>query len=1034
MIDWSPELEDLVFSTRASVNPAWLAKLYDDVPYPFDVKVAYANARDWDHTREIRMIELGRDRAPAKLRPVIERAIAARKAKAPPTGRLDVDVEAAKVALEIAHTFSIAAYWIAKEGVEFAIRTLVRAHGLVPSHYEHTYSVGGAMRMWIEEGFGCADHLEASHAWSTIRAVLALSDAKTYARARAVAAELRKTVPLGVRAWISFAFPDEQGWADEDATEALAEKPFTGPTRYLATVASAPLAERLIRLGDAHYDDALLATLLRKHGDEAAPLIGAAMASAGRAEQRKSNAKLLMRVRAPIAARIFAEWLADKAVAPLATKYFRANPALAKAALAPLAKGTSKLAPAAKLLLGEIGVGSAEEAPPAKGAKSKGKAKIAAKRGAPPAAASELPSILVTPPWLGERRPPLQRALTTLPYATRLAWRGDERTRMRAELDDWEAKRTRKGGIAEASTDERLMRWIGGRSMPLFWVAHIRSTALAVPFFESRSPGLWWSGAGNALTLILAAHDLAALPGAVRFAASRPADAIDALARVDGPEVAPFMADVRLRITKLRPAAEAWLAGHAEAAAIALVPAALGKPGAGRDAAESALLFLRARGEDATVARVAARYGKDVESAVLSLDPLRVFPTKLPKVPTFADPGALPAPTTKRGGALPREAVGHLLTMMAFTSWDSPYAGLALVKEACTPESLRDFAWALFERWLAATAPSASSFALHALGFFGDDEVARRLAPMIRSWPNEKAIARAQSGLEVLGRIGTDFALSAIDSVARASKFASLREKAEEMITAAAAARGLDEDQLGDRIAPDLGGRSIDEKLDKADRAIVTAESARLERAMVEERAWPLTDFVTFVVKHPLVGQLARRLLWSARLAPGKKGKTVLFRVAEDGSFADEADGAVSLDAAASVSIVHPLALDARAIARWSERFAEYRIVQPFEQLGRRVGGDKVEIVGAALDPSRVRKLIAFGWKPSGDDTMTALTAPGSGRRVRIDLDPGFEPSRADIDPQTITAVEVHSSDGAALPLTSLSRVASSELARTLFG
>ena len=145
MIDWTPELEALAFSTRAAVNPAWLGKLYDDVPYPFEVKVAYANARDWDHQRELRMIELGRERAPQKLRPVMDRVIEARKAKAPPSGRLDLDVEAALVALEVAHTFSIVAYWIAKEGVDFAIRALVRAHGLVPSHYEHTYSVGGAM-------------------------------------------------------------------------------------------------------------------------------------------------------------------------------------------------------------------------------------------------------------------------------------------------------------------------------------------------------------------------------------------------------------------------------------------------------------------------------------------------------------------------------------------------------------------------------------------------------------------------------------------------------------------------------------------------------------------------------------------------------------------------------------------------------------------------------------------------------------------------------------------------------------------------
>ena len=1036
MIDWTPELEALAFSTRAAVNPAWLGKLYDDVPYPFEVKVAYANARDWDHQRELRMIELGRERAPQKLRPVMDRVIEARKAKAPPSGRLDLDVEAALVALEVAHTFSIVAYWIAKEGVDFAIRALVRAHGLVPSHYEHTYSVGGAMRMWIEEGFACADHLEASHAWSTIRAVLALTDEKTYARARAVATELRKSVPLGVRAWIAFAFPDEQAWADADAEAALAEKTFTGPTRYLATVASAPLAERLIRLPGSYYDDEHLVTLIKKHGDAAAPLIGAAMTSSGRAEKRKDNAKILARIRAPEAARAFAEWLADKAVAPLATKYFRANPELAPAALGPLAKGTSKLAPAAKLLLSEVG---ASVPASAKAAKTPAKGK----RGVPAANVAALPPVLASPPWLGPARAPMQRALTILPYATKIVWRGDERSRMRAGLDAWEKKRKDKGGIAEASTDERLIKWIGGRSMPLFWIAHIRDTSLAVPFFEQRSPGLWWSGAKGALTTILAAHDLAVLPAALRFAASRPADAIDALSRIDGPEVAPFMADVRQRIGKLRPIADAWLVAHPEAAAVGLIPLALGKPGAARDAAESSLSSLRARGHEKIVDRVAARYGKDAQAAIASLSPLGLFPTKLPKLPPFAEAAALPAPILRAGGALPTEAVTHLLTMMAFSPWDDPYAGLTAVKDACTPESLRDFAWALFERWLAATAPPTASFAIHALGLFGDDEIVRRLAPMIRSWPNERAVARAQLGLEVLGRIGTDSALAAIDAVSRASKFESLREKAADMIAAAAAARGLSEDELGDRIAPDVGGRSIDDKMDKAARSVIAAEVARLESAMVRERAWTTADFTRFVVAHPLVGQIARRLVWSATpLAKGKKEKketkgaprVTCFRVAEDGTFADAADRGVTLGEDATIRIAHPLHLSTEDRDRWSRTFGEYEILPPFEQLARRTFEKLPALVGARLEPGRIQKLIASGWQPGGDETVTTLTSPSRGVSFVVEIEPGFERSRRDIEPQTITAVTAHGEGNAKVTLKALAPVAASELARALLG
>ncbi len=55
------------------------------------------------------------------------------------------------------------------------------------------------------------------------------------------------------------------------------------------------------------------------------------------------------------------------------------------------------------------------------------------------------------------------------------------------------------------------------------------------------------------------------------------------------------------------------------------------------------------------------------------------------------------------------------------------------VKDACTADSLAEFAWDLFTAWLTAGAPSKESWAFTALGVLGNDDTARKLTPLIRA-------------------------------------------------------------------------------------------------------------------------------------------------------------------------------------------------------------------------------------------------------------------------------------------------------------
>jgi hypothetical protein len=96
---------------------------------------------------------------------------------------------------------------------------------------------------------------------------------------------------------------------------------------------------------------------------------------------------------------------------------------------------------------------------------------------------------------------------------------------------------------------------------------------------------------------------------------------------------------------------------------------------------------------------------------------------------------------------------------------------------------------------------------------------------------------------------------------------------------------------------------------------------------MVKGRTWKAKDFETLVVKHPLMSHFARGLVF------GSKKDT--FRVAEDGSYADEKDAKYTLPKDGLVRIMHPLDMSDPQKASWGQVFADYELLPPFQQLGR---------------------------------------------------------------------------------------------------
>jgi hypothetical protein len=542
---------------------------------------------------------------------------------------------------------------------------------------------------------------------------------------------------------------------------------------------------------------------------------------------------------------------------------------------------------------------------------------------------------------------------------------------------------------------------------------------------------------------------------------------LPAFVGVDSPRVSVHLARAFKR-PSLRADAQRALARFPETHALALVPLALAdekEKAQAKDVelARIALRWMVSAGHGEGVLAAAKQHGAaagDALEAMLAIDPIELCPGKPPRLSDFADPSALPRVRLRSGATLPEEATRNLLEMLMFSPVDPPYSGIAQVIEACDRASLDRFAIALLQAWERSGGATASQWALHALGHVGSDAVVKQLAADIRRWPREKAKARALVALEVLARMGTDVALLHLDELSRKAKNRDVEAKAAALLAEVAEARGLGPTELEDRLVPTLdldaegkrtiaiGSRTltvrfdehlapylIDEAGKRSDKitkgkgddveALARAKAewkelqadvaqvgaaliARLERAMCEGRRWDVETFHALFVAHPLARHLGRRLVWGVCDEGADEGADVptsTFRIAEDGTLADLEDAVTTLADDARVGIVHPLFLTDELRVAWAQRLGDYEILQPFDQIGRRVD----RVVPGTEDDAPFRKaaerevglgaligaLEARGWRtamPDGDGLIDSLSRRFGDREVTIGFAPGFRP------------------------------------------
>jgi hypothetical protein len=955
--------------------------------------------------------------------------------------------------------------WIATRGVRFAAEAAVEFMALVRRDDGHNFAARtGPPPPPVEHMLPA----ESRNAWGApdpplqvalrVRAALAAAPAEVYAETVAALAAQRDAGAFQ-RVATSVLAPTETAWVEQDLAEAIADK---DQYRGTALLTAATTPEQVTALATASYPFAvvrslaLLTTFVDGAGPAAAPTLLRWLdgSTDSDAESRRRVLSVLAALPGEEALRGLVDRVDQKYVRPALLAAAGRFPARALRLLADSAARSTL----AELLKAHVLAHPEVVARVLPELSAEAARRIGAITGAAVAVQeaplSALPPLLADPPWLRRRRTarPLVVSLPPDDSEPILEWRDGEReTWWKADFHAYWSNPQEGWAEFGRRVAEGRVRW----AEPGHFFVHAPDEQLAREVLAAWQPQHSFD-IGRWLLPLVARFELDALPTVLELARRNPADMDVVIGPFAAPALAPIVADWLARLKTMRRPALAWLHRHPAAAVRALLPAALGPAGVPRRQAEQALLALVTAGHQETLRSVAASLGAGAGAAVevlLATDPLELRPARIPAQPDWAEPGLLPPVLMRDGsGALPASAVAHVVTALAISKPGEPYAGVDVIRAACTPESLAEFGWGLFRRWQGAGMPAKDGWVLDALGLIGDDETVRRLTPVIQAWPGEGGHARAVAGVRVLAAIGSDVALMHLHGVAQRAKFRGLKAAAEEKMAEVAAALGLSPDQLADRLVPgfgldtrgsmtlDYGPRQFvvgfDEQLrpyaadatgkrlkalpkpgarDDAElapaaykafsglkkdvRTVAADQIRRLERAMVSGRRWSGHEFRTLFVDHPLLRHIVRRLVW-ARF--DESGEVIgALRVAEDRTFADAHDDPAELPGDATVGVAHPLHLGG-TVPDWAGVFADYEILQPFPQLGREVyrltreeaaGPLLRRFDGRTAPATKVVGLERRGWRredPQDSGHQGSIELPAGRHEVVVWLDPGI--------------------------------------------
>ncbi len=114
---------------------------------------------------------------------------------------------------------------------------------------------------------------------------------------------------------------------------------------------------------------------------------------------------------------------------------------------------------------------------------------------------------------------------------------------------------------------------------------------------------------------------------------------------------------------------------------------------------------------------------------------------------------------------------------------------------------------------------------------------------------------------------------------------------------------------------------------------LLPAQRDRLEQLFLQERTWSFQEFRTRYLDHPLVGILARRLIW--RFSDSSNASDGIWL---DGQIVDDRDQPLSwLSPQTQVALWHPLTCDLEQVQAWRDWLDRHQVRQPFKQAYREI-------------------------------------------------------------------------------------------------
>jgi hypothetical protein len=310
-----------------------------------------------------------------------------------------------------------------------------------------------------------------------------------------------------------------------------------------------------------------------------------------------------------------------------------------------------------------------------------------------------------------------------------------------------------------------------------------------------------------------------------------------------------------------------------------------------------------------------------------------------------------------------------------------------LLTDSLDKEELAFYVNELLDKWLESGAEAKKKWVLYAAAIHGGTDIVNKLNLHINEWPKHSRGAIAAEAIKALALNDSPTALLIVDSISRKFKFKQIKTAATEALTFAAEQLGITKEELADKIVPDLGfneklqrifdygerrftvyitpaleieifdenekkiknlpapGKKDDtvkaqaaleefKLMKKQMKTTVSNQKLRLEAALSVERKWDTASWKGLFVKNPIMHQFAIGLIW------GFYEEGVLkdtFRYMEDGSFNTEDEEEYELQEAGFIGLIHPIELSEESLTMWEEQLADYEIVQPIEQLKRKI-------------------------------------------------------------------------------------------------